>query len=154
MRVFTFGGLFVGLNLMFLACSESNNIEIGGTIENPGNIKVVSFYEGDRKLDSTFIGDGNRFKFERPATQERLLTLHVGNNRYPLILEPGKPVTFKVNLHEPSQYHVEGSQLSSKLTDFAPYKERIDFVRDSLQREFSKQRLVWRLTVSRTCAQR
>ncbi|MGO1597694.1 MAG: TlpA family protein disulfide reductase [Sphingobacterium sp.] len=138
MRVFTFGGLFVGLNLMFLACSESNNIEIGGTIENPGNIKVVSFYEGDRKLDSTFIGDGNRFKFERPATQERLLTLHVGNNRYPLILEPGKPVTFKVNLHEPSQYHVEGSQLSSKLTDFAPYKERIDFVRDSLQREFSK----------------
>lgn len=138
MRVLTFAGLFVGLNLMLLACSESNNIEIRGAIENPGNIKVVSFYEGDRKLDSTFIGDGNRFKFERPATQERLLTLQVGNNRYPLILEPGKPVSFTTDLNEPSQYHVEGSPLSAKLKDFAPYKERIDFVRDSLQREFSK----------------
>ena len=132
------GSWMSAIILMLSACSDSDTIQVQGTIDNPGNVKVVSFYEGERKLDSTFIGDGNRFKFERPATQERLLTLEVGNNRYPLILEPGQPASFNVNLHEPTDYQVGGSELSTQLKEFAAYKERIDFVRDSLQLEFSK----------------
>ena len=132
------GSWISAIILMLSACSDSDTIQVQGTIDNPGNVKVVSFYEGERKLDSTFIGDGNRFKFERPATQERLLTLEVGNNRYPLILEPGQPASFNVNLHEPTDYQVGGSELSTQLKEFAAYKERIDFVRDSLQLEFSK----------------
>ncbi|MCL8000845.1 DUF4369 domain-containing protein, partial [Brucella sp. 21LCYQ03] len=82
------------------ACDSKENIAISGTIENPGNIKVVSFYEGERKLDSVFIADGNRFRFERGSTQPRLLTLAVGKNRYPIILEPGQPVKFETDLQQ------------------------------------------------------
>jgi len=127
------GMLSVGLQ----ACSSSDSIQVGGVIDNPGNVKVVSFYEGDQKLDSTFIADGNRFKFERPATQERLLTIEVGKNRYPVILEPGKEIEFNVNLQQPDQYEVKGSDLSLKLKEFASRKARIDFVRDSLQQSFT-----------------
>lgn len=130
-------GLLGLLATTFAACSNSDTIQISGVIENPGNVKVVSFYEGDQKLDSTFIADGNRFKFERPATQERLLTLAVGKNRYPIILEPGKAVEFNVNLQSPDQYDIQGSELSQKLKEFAVQKSRIDFVRDSLQQSFS-----------------
>lgn len=130
-------GLLGLMATTFAACSNSDTIQISGVIENPGNVKVVSFYEGDQKLDSTFIADGNRFKFERPATQERLLTLAVGKNRYPIILEPGKAVEFNVNLQSPDQYDIQGSELSQKLKEFAVQKSRIDFVRDSLQQSFS-----------------
>lgn len=132
-------GLLGILSSGMIACSNSDTIQVGGVIENPGNIKVVSFYEGDNKLDSTFIADGNRFKFERSATQERLLTIVVGKNRYPVILEPGQELTFNVDLQHPEQYEVKGSQLSQKLKEFAPQKARIDFVRDSLQQVFTKE---------------
>ncbi len=126
------------LSLAFWGCSNTDNINIQGTINNPGNIKVVSFYDGDQKLDSTFIADGNRFKFQRAATQERLLTLVLGKNRYPIIVEPGKELQFTVDLQQPENYSVEGSELSDKLKSFAPSKARIDFVRDSLQQVFTK----------------
>src|SRR5690606_41946530 len=47
-------------------------IHVSGHIDNPGNVRVVSFYEGDRKLDSVYLADGNKFKFERQATQPQL----------------------------------------------------------------------------------
>lgn len=126
------------IGLGFSSCSNADSIQVGGVIHNPGNVKVVSFYEGETKLDSTFIADGNRFKFERPATQERLLTIAVGKNRYPVILEPGKEVEFNVDLQQPETYEVKNSELSTKLQSFAPKKTRIDFVRDSLQQQFTK----------------
>ncbi len=131
-------GVFSSLLLGLSACSNKDTILVTGEINNPGNVKVVNFFEGDRKLDSTFIADGNRFKFERPATQERLLTLQVGNNRYPIILEPGKELKFVVDLQQPETYDVQGSELTQKLKEFAPLKSRIDFVRDSLQQVFTK----------------
>lgn len=130
-------GLVGLMAFAFSSCSNEETIQVKGVVENPGNVKVVSFYEGDRKLDSTFIADGNRFKFERPATQERLLTIEVGKNRFPVILEPGKELEFNINLQQPDQYEVKGSELSQKLKDFAAQKSRIDFVRDSLQQSFS-----------------
>jgi len=131
---------FVGvLGAMLLAsCSNKNVIHISGQIENPGNIKVVSFYEGDRKLDSVFLADGNKFKFEREATQPRLLSIAVGNNKYPVILTPGEQLTFNADMFSPEDYKVEGSELSAVLKDFAPYKRRKEFVQDSLQSSFAQ----------------
>ncbi|MFD2599797.1 TlpA family protein disulfide reductase [Sphingobacterium corticis] len=127
------------VSFIFLqACDSKEQISISGTIENPGNIKVISFYEGERKLDSVFIADGNRFRFERGSSQPRLLTLAAGKNRYPIILEPGQPVKFTTNLQQPEQYEVNGSELSESLKSFAPAKRKIEFVQDSLQSVFSK----------------
>lgn len=131
------GASLVGL-LFLGSCSDTSVIHVSGHIDNPGNVKVVSFYEGDRKLDSVFLSDGNKFKFEREATQPRLLSLAIGNNKYPVILSPGEQLTFVADMHKPEDYTVDGSVLTSALKDFAPYKRRKEFVQDSLQSAFAK----------------
>lgn len=131
----------IGLGLLaaFLgSCSNKETIHVAGHIDNPGNIKVVAFYEGDRKLDSVYLADGNKFKFEREATQPRLLSLAVGNNKYPIILAPGEPLTFVADMFHPEDYQVEGSVWSAALKDFAPHQRRKEFVQDSLQRAFAE----------------
>ncbi len=132
--------LFSIIGLVLLGCSNNDKIGIAGEILNPGNVKVVAFYEGDRKLDSVFLSDQNKFKFEREATQPRLLTIEVGKNRYPVIVSPGEKLEFSSNLQDkPEEYKVEGSVLSALLRDFAPVKQRKEFLEDSLQGDFVKR---------------
>lgn len=138
MRIPHYIFLFFTLSLFF-ACGGSDKIIIEGLIDNPGNVKVVAFYEGDRKLDSVFLSDQNKFKFERMATQPRLFSMEVGKNRYPLIVSPGESVSFRADMqNNPEQYQIEGSDLSISLRDFAPIKQRKEFVEDSLQGNFVK----------------
>ena len=125
--------------LTAVGCSNKDTISISGQIQNPGNVKVVAFYEGDRKLDSVFLSDQNKFQFERAATQSRLLSVQIGNNKYPIILTPGEKVSFNADLQHPEAYQVEGSELSAALKDFAPIKARKEFLEDSLQSEFTKR---------------
>lgn len=128
----------VGIGLW--GCSNKETIAISGEILNPGNVKVVAFYEGDRKLDSVFLSDQNKFKFERAATQPRLLTLEVGKNRYPVIISPGENLSFSSDLqNSPETYQVDGSELSAVLRDFAPIEQRKEFLEDSLQGDFVKR---------------
>src|SRR5690606_17561571 len=95
---------------LFVACDKSDRILIEGEIANPGNVKVVAFYEGERKLDSVFLSDVNRFKFERLATQPRLFSMRVGNNVYPLIVSPGEKLYFRADMQQnPEHYTIEGS---------------------------------------------
>ncbi|TDS16222.1 TlpA family protein disulfide reductase [Sphingobacterium paludis] len=134
------GAWLIGVAAIW-GCSNKDVIHVSGHIDNPGNVKVVAFYEGDRKLDSVFLADGNKFAFEREATQPRLLSLAVGNNKYPIILTPGEQLTFTADMHEPDDYQVEGSELTLALKDFAPFKRRKEFVQDSLQGAFAKATL-------------
>lgn len=128
--------VFFGL----IGCDNKNVITISGQIQNAGNTKVVSFYEGERKLDSVFLGDNYKFRFERAATQPRLLTLEVGGRKFPLILEPGQKVEFTTDMHrDDGEYNIVGSVLSQKLKEFAPFQRRRDFIQDSLQSAFLKE---------------
>lgn len=134
-------GRFVMVVLLFISlwsCTQHDMISISGQIDNPGNSKVVAFYEGERKLDSVFLADGNKFQFQRQATQPRLLTVVVGNNKYPIILSPDEEVNISIDLHNPESYEINGSKLSSKLKEFAPIQRRKDFIQDSLQSAFIK----------------
>ncbi|PRD48698.1 TlpA disulfide reductase family protein [Sphingobacterium haloxyli] len=134
-------GLLVILVALCCACSKTDVIYVSGHIDNPGNVKVIAFYEGDRKLDSVYLANGNKFKFERQATQPRLLSIQVGNNKYPVILTPGEPLEFVADMHNPEDYQIEGSELTSALKAFAPYQRRKEFVQDSLQGAFVKATL-------------
>jgi len=125
--------------LSVIGCSNKDTISISGEIQNPGNVKVVAFYEGDRKLDSVFLSDQNKFQFERAATQSRLLSVQIGKNKYPIILTPGEKVKFQADLQQPEAYQVEGSELSTALKQFAPIKARKEFLEDSLQSDFTKR---------------
>ncbi|MCI0920210.1 TlpA disulfide reductase family protein [Sphingobacterium rhinopitheci] len=133
--------IIAGLVLLgTISCSNKDLISISGEISNPGNVKVVAFYEGERKLDSVFLSDQNKFKFERQATQPRLMTVQIGNNKYPIILTPGEKLVFTADLqNDPEKYNVEGSELSTALQLFAQIKQRKDFLEDSLQNDFMKR---------------
>ncbi len=125
--------------LSVIGCSNKDTISISGEIQNPGNVKVVAFYEGDRKLDSVFLSDQNKFQFERAATQSRLFSVQIGKNKYPIILTPGEKVKFQADLQQPEAYQVVGSELSTALKQFAPIKARKEFLEDSLQSDFTKR---------------
>lgn len=131
--------LVVGVVGLMFGCQNKEQFTIEGNIENPGNIKVVSLYEGDTKLDSMFFGDNNKFQFVRQASQSRLLSLRVGKNRYDLIASPGETISFKADLHKDvNDYLVEGSELSKTIQPFAKERNHRDYVQDSLQGVFSK----------------
>ncbi|UIR56570.1 AhpC/TSA family protein [Sphingobacterium sp. SRCM116780] len=134
--------LVVSCLLFLIGCKNKDEFTISGQIENTGNVKVISLYEGDRKLDSIFFGDNNAFQFKRPTSQARLLSLRVGKNRYDLIASPGEEITFKADLQKDvNNYQIEGSNLSSTIQSFSKMRNRRDFVRDSLQAEFGKKTL-------------
>ena len=121
------------------SCTNQEAIQVSGQIENAGNVRVVSFFEGERKLDSVFLADGGRFKFERPSSQPRLLRMKVGNREYPLVVTPGETISFRADLHEDLlSYQVENSELSERLKAFVPHQERNQQATDSLQSEFLK----------------
>lgn len=131
--------LTVGIVGLMMSCQNKEQFTIAGNVENPGNVKVISLYEGDTKLDSMFFGDNNKFQFVRPASQSRLLSLRVGKNRYDLIASPGETITFSTDLHKDvNDYQVEGSELSKTIQPFAKERNYRDYVQDSLQTVFSK----------------
>lgn len=132
--------IFLFSFIFFTSCDTSEKISISGQIENAGNVKTVTFYEGERKLDSVFLSDNNRFQFERSASQPRLLTLKVGSRKYPLIVEPGKKIEFYTDMMSSDRnYSVGGSELSEKLKNFFPYQLRKQHVEDSLQNAFVEE---------------
>lgn len=122
------------------SCDNTEKMAISGQIENAGNVKTVVFYEGDRKLDSVFLSDKNKFVFERPATQPRMLILKVGTRKYPMIAEPGKKIKFYTDMMSSDRdYTIEGSELSEKLKSFFPHQLRKEHVEDSLQNAFVEE---------------
>lgn len=135
--------ILIGISVLFLGlvgCTNKDTFVISGQINQAGNIKVVSLYEGDRKLDSVYLNESNKFKFERPASQGRLVSLRVGTNKYDLIVQPGEQIDFNTNLQDsPEKYKVEGSDLSKAIQKFAVVRNRRDFLKDSLQADFSKK---------------
>ncbi len=123
-----------------LSCNSSNKIVVEGEITNPGNVKVVAFYEGERKLDSVYLSDQHKFKFEREATQARLISIEIGKNRYPVIVSPGEVLHFTTDLmNNPENYAVSGSDLSLALKDFVPIEQKRRLAEDSLQGDFIRQ---------------
>src|SRR5690606_24904948 len=86
------------------------------------------------------LSDLDKFKFERPATQSRLITITIGKNKYPVIVSPGEVLRFTTDLmNNPEHYEVKGSDLSLALQDFQPIEQRKRAVEDSLQQNFIQQ---------------
>lgn len=122
------------------SCAGDEAFVVEGQVSNAERIQTVTLYEGERKLDSAFIDEQGRFKFQRTASHPRLLTLEAGQNRYHLILQNGDRVSFHADLSEPiDAYEVAGSPLSDKIKLFAgtlAEKERLQL---ELEESFADQ---------------
>ena len=124
--------------LVLAGCSNESGFVLSGEIGNAGGIKTVVLSEGDRKLDSAFLTETGKFRFQRATSQPRLLTLEVGANRYHLILQPGDDVTFRADATVDSEvYTVSGSELSEKLKGFAATLAAKEQFETDLEAEFT-----------------
>lgn len=115
-RIFIIGILV----FVLAACAHDEQFTIEGEVANAGNVRTVSLYEGDRKLDSVFLNERGEFVLQRAASHPRLLTLQAGNHKYHLILQNGDRLTFRADLmSEGNAYEISGSPLSEKIQRFA-----------------------------------
>lgn len=122
------------------ACSGDNGFVINGKIDNAGGIQTVILYEGDRKLDSAFLTENGKFRFQRATSQPRLLTVEAGTHRYHLILQQGDDVSFQADLTANSDvYVVSGSELSSKIKGFAAARAEKEQFDQDLEAAFAEQ---------------
>src|SRR5690606_14064749 len=126
--------------LTLAGCSEENGFVIHGQFDNAGGIQTVVMYEGDRRLDSAFLTESGRFRFQRAASHPRLITLEAGSNRYHLILQDGDDVSLQAELMQESDvYTVSGSELSAKIKAFAATRAEKEKFETELEDEFAKQ---------------
>ncbi|WP_262250221.1 TlpA disulfide reductase family protein [Parapedobacter soli] len=126
--------------LMFSSCTGNDVFVLDGQITSAESIQTVALYEGERKLDSVFIDEHGRFKFERAASHPRLLTVEAGRSKYHLILENGDRVMFRADLSQPmDSYEVSGSPLSNKIKLFASTFAKRERSKQELEESFATQ---------------
>lgn len=126
--------------LLLLSCTSKQEFTIDGQITNKGNIHTVVLYEGERKLDSVFLNEQGKFKFQRAATHPRLLTLEAGNKKYHVILQAGDRISFRADLMQPDgSYDVAGSPLSDKIKSFANEIAEKEQFQSELEESFANQ---------------
>lgn len=134
--------IVVGAILVTLAaCSGESGFVINGQIANAGGVRTVVMYEGDRVLDSVFLTESGKFRFQRTASHPRLLTLEAGGHRYHFILQNGDQVSFHTDFREESgsSYTISGSDLSTKIKGFAATREKKEQFDADLESEFVEQ---------------
>ena len=131
-----FGWVF----FLLWSCAGDEVFVIDGQIHHANGIQTVALYEGERKLDSVFLDEQGRFKFQRTASHPRLLTLEAGQNRYHLILRNGDRVSFRADLTEPiDSYNVTGSPLSDKIKLFSATLAEKERLQRELEESFADQ---------------
>ena len=131
--------ILLGLFLLW-SCADDEVFVIDGQVLHADQLQTVALYEGERKLDSVFLNEEGRFKFQRSAAHPRLLTLEAGQHKYHLILQNGDRVSFHADLSEPADtYEVTGSPLSDKIKLFAATLAEKDRLQLELENEFAKQ---------------
>ena len=122
------------------SCAGEEAFVIDGQVLQADAIQTVVLYEGDRKLDSVFIDEQGRFKFQRAASHPRLLTLEAGQRKYHFILQNGDRVSFRADLSKPADtYEVTGSPLSDKIKQFAATFAEKERLQVELEESFADQ---------------
>ena len=133
--------VILGWVLFLLSSCEGDEVfVIDGQVHHAENIQTVVLYEGERKLDSVFLDEQGRFKFQRTAPHPRLLTLEAGRNRYHFILQNGDRVSFHADITKPiDTYEVTGSALSDKIKLFAATFAEKERLQRDLEESFADQ---------------
>src|SRR5690606_21055412 len=122
------------------SCAGDEVFVVDGQVLHAQSVQTIALYEGERKLDSVFLDEQGRFKFQRAASHPRLLTLQAGQNKYHLILQNGDRVSFHADLSKPADaYEVTGSPLSDKIKQFATTFAEKERLQVALEELFAEQ---------------
>lgn len=128
--------------LIFLAsCGavDDTKFTLKGQVENADSVHNVVLFEGDKQIESATLDKNKEFNLEGSAPHAGLYTLLVGEQSYMLVLENGEAVEFEVDLKNPNDYKVSGSETSAKLKELGAVRETFQKQQAALGEEFEKR---------------
>ena len=130
--------VFLTGSLFAVSCKNNNELNISGTIENPGVLKKVLLYETDSLVDSAFLNEENKFKFRRVTPDENFYTLVVGEKNFLIIGKNGEEIEFATNYSDTTNmYSIEGSENSKKVQAVNKIQADYGKIYQKLQSDYS-----------------
>ena len=127
--------------VFFASCgaADETKFTLSGRIENAGQLKTLLLYEGEMLVDSIVLDQNSDFSYEGESPEAALYTLLVGEHPYLLVLQNGEEVELEVNLNEPGNYSISGSETSSKLKELDALRDKFQQQQAGLQQEFERR---------------
>lgn len=119
--------------------SQEGNIQLSGTIENAGDLEYLLLAKGTEPIDTIELDQSNDFLWKGNAADPTLVTLQIDQKPYMLILEDGEEVEFQVDLENPDDYSVTGSETSAKLKELDVLRRPFYQQQENLQMEFQRR---------------
>ncbi|MEJ7693612.1 TlpA disulfide reductase family protein [Daejeonella sp.] len=141
-----------GAILFAASCKNSNELNITGKVENPGEVKKILLYEADSLVDSAFLNEESEFKFRRVAPDANFYTLVIGEKNFLIIGKNGEEIDLRTNYTDTTNtYSIEGSDESIKVqtintiqADFGKkYQELQQRYASEVSRDMSKKDSVY-----------
>ena len=125
----------------FGACSmgDGNHYLLSGRVDNAEGLSNIMLYEGEVLVDSIAVDESGAFSMEGSASEPALYELVVGQQSYMLVLDNGDHVELHVDVDQPVQYTVTGSETSAKLKEVAAMRDQFQQQQMDLQQEFEQR---------------
>lgn len=127
--------------LVLMSCTETEEatFTFKGHIDNAANLEHVLLASGSGTVDTLELDADNNFQWKGSADEPKIYTLQVGTRPYMLILENGEEVAFTLDLNNPDNYTVAGSETSSKMKELETLRQPFHEQREKLQQEFQRR---------------
>lgn len=128
--------------LIFLsACNAASddNFVLSGRVDNASHLSSIILYEDETVVDSIALAENGDFYMEGTAPEATLYELRVEEESYMLILENGEKVEFNIDLNNPGEYVVKGSEASANLKDLNQLRDKFQEQQMDLQSEFEQR---------------
>ncbi|SKB42095.1 peroxiredoxin family protein [Daejeonella lutea] len=120
------------------SCKNSNELNISGKVENPGEVKKILLYEADSLVDSAFLNEDSEFKFRRVAPDPNFYTLVIGEKNFLVIGKNGEEIELNTNYSDTTNtYTIKGSDESAKVQEVNMMQSDFGKIYQKLQAEYA-----------------
>ena len=128
--------------LVFTSCQEGPQEEqftLRGAVKNAGDLEYILVHTPEEEIDTVELEGGNSFRYQASAPEPALYTLAAGQQPFLLVLENNQEVEFSVDLQDPVNYSVQGSEVSVQLIKLAGMRQAFQEQQNQLQLEFQRR---------------
>lgn len=141
MKITLFLPQLVALLFLFSACNtkSGDSYTLAGHVNNANQLSNVMLYAGEALVDSIAVDKNGNFSITGTALGPTLYELVIGQQSYMLVLENGEKVELSVDMDQPAQYTVKGSETSAKLKEVAAIRDKFQEQQMDLQKEFEQR---------------
>ena len=125
----------------FGACRTGNQerYTLSGKIRAADDLHTLLLVQGDSLVDSIAIDEQGSFSIHGTAPEPELFELVAGSETFMLVLQNGETAQMDIDLNNPQDYRITGSETSVQLKTLHQIRERFRTVQETLQTEFEER---------------